>query len=916
MHRNPPDKLTILQHNVRGWKTNKAALTNIYNNINPDIILINEHGITTDERLKIFNYNVHTNNKTNRRSHGTAIAIRQDIEYRLIDDFTTDLLAVTIQTRQGEVTIATAYSPPNSPYLNLIDYMTLFRRPEPLYFLGDLNARHRIFRHNDNNAVGRNVNTLLMTDKCRHVGPHFPTLIRHNSTTSPDIVLTNDKTFHNLHLKPGPLTPSDHIPLIAVITVQPILIPIKPRKSFHKADWDNYKRQLADVITPNDPHPTLEDIDTYLDDWTDKIKQATEDNIPTITHRTLPGIKPDQDMRTLEIRYNAIRDELYDNGPSIELNRLMNDIKQDLRTGYKRLQNQIWNDLVDGLDLEDDSTKFWKTIRRLQGNDKQKIPYLRDHDNNKVYDEKDKEELFRRRWTKIFSADDDPDNDFNYDHIEYVEDELSLRLERITTYNYGDLNRLDVDCPRITLGELDQTLNKFKQKAPGPTGITAIQLKQLPLNMKQHLLYIFNHSLSLGYFPDKLKHATMIFIPKGNTSQYNIINYRPISLLDIQGKLFDKILNTRLTHFLEQHNYTNSRQHGFRKIRGTHTALAIFYETLSIKQTQKHATDVVLRDVSKAFDKVWHTGLKYKLTQLPLHPCYTKIISDYITDRTASIQIGNYTGPSFPLNSGVPQGACLSPTLYNFYTHDLPQPLPNTDYISFADDITQITSGRYKSHDAARNTEHAIQQINTFEQKWKIQTNKNKFKIIPISRHITHDINIGNDHYTYTNKGKILGLNFTTNGITPQPHIRRAIALDNLNKLQRFRNLTQNNKIKLYKSLILPTLIYPTVPMHTIAKYTTLSLQRVQNRALRSFITNTHWSQFRTSQSLHEQCNIPPINTLMHKHARKTWETIEDHLPETYNYLKHTLPVDFRRHGRFPSSLLLAESPPPEPMYV
>ena len=63
----------------------------------------------------------------------------------------------------------------------------------------------------------------------------------------------------------------------------------------------------------------------------------------------------------------------------------------------------------------------------------------------------------------------------------------------------------------------------------------------------------------------------------------------------------------------------------------------------------------------------------------------------------------------------------------------MPEPLPNTNYIAFADDITQITSDPYKLADAARNTAHEIKQINTFENKWKIRNNKNKFQIFLIS---------------------------------------------------------------------------------------------------------------------------------------------------------------------------------------
>ena len=113
----------------------------------------------------------------------------------------------------------------------------------------------------------------------------------------------------------------------------------------------------------------------------------------------------------------------------------------------------------------------------------------------------------------------------------------------------------------------------------------------------------------------------------------------------------------------------------------------------------------------------------------------------------------------------------------------MPEPLPNTDYIAFADDITQITAGRYKYNDAARNTQHAIQQINNYENKWKVKRNKNKFQLVPISRIKISDITINNNILQYTNKGKILGLTFNTRGIIPQIKIRRVMANYNLTKL-------------------------------------------------------------------------------------------------------------------------------------
>ena len=244
----------------------------------------------------------------------------------------------------------------------------------------------------------------------------------------------------------------------------------------------------------------------------------------------------------------------------------------------------------------------------------------------------------------------------------------------------------------------------------------------------------------------------------------------------------------------------------------------------------------------------------------------------------------------------------------------MPEPLPNTDYIAFADDITQITSGRYKYRDAARNTEHAIRQINEFENKWKIKTNRSKFQIIPISRKNTADIYLNdNEILQYTNEGKILGLTFNRGGIHPQIKIRTAVALNNLSKLHRFKSLNIKNKLKLYNALIRSTLIYPPVILNTIAKSPMLKLQRVQNKALK-YSTNTRWDEFRTIDSLHQQTNTLPINIIIHQQAKSTWQNIRINLPNIYETLQENNPPEIV-NSRFPSSRRAAERPQPLPIY-
>ena len=158
----------------------------------------------------------------------------------------------------------------------------------------------------------------------------------------------------------------------------------------------------------------------------------------------------------------------------------------------------------------------------------------------------------------------------------------------------------------------------------------------------------------------------------------------------------------------------------------TVTLKDVFVRRFSNNISVRNSIDVILRDVQKAFDKVWHDGLRYKLSQIALHPCFLRILSNYLEDRKASIRIDNHLGPPIQLRSGVPQGACLSPTLYGFFTRDIEEPPHHTDYIAYADDITQITATRSNHRYVARLTKRAIKHVNKFEKKWKIKTNTKK----------------------------------------------------------------------------------------------------------------------------------------------------------------------------------------------
>ena len=130
------------------------------------------------------------------------------------------------------------------------------------------------------------------------------------------------------------------------------------------------------------------------------------------------------------------------------------------------------------------------------------------------------------------------------------------------------------------------------------------------------------------------------------------------------------------------------------------------------------------------FDKVWHRGLQFKLTQREIPSSIVKILSSYLVNRTGQIKFNGKIDPKFNIKSGVPQGGILSPTMYIFYTADMPRAGAGATDVMFADDVTQIVENLDNNREQlARDTEREINRINEFEKKkWKISTNTNKFK--------------------------------------------------------------------------------------------------------------------------------------------------------------------------------------------
>ena len=824
-----------------------------------------------------------------------------------------------METNRGPIVIATAYLPPRRPVLPSAEFSELNRLTKPVYFLGDLNARHWALGHRNNNQVGDFVARMIQNGESFHLGPEFPTLIRANTATTPDIVLGNADATLNLHLRAGPISTSDHLPIVATISTNPLLIDTAIyRDNVNRADWEGMQRQLQSLpVTTNLRDATLQEIDQEVDKWYADLLNAKDRFIPKSRYKRQPCPRPTQEITQLQTMFSHVLTLAQTRGWTPELRNRYSEIRLDLREKWTAALRDQWQRFMAQTETKYNNPKdFWTAIRKLSGKEYVPDTYLLNDQNEKVWSVREKEALHRRFWTDKFRITEEENENFDQEFELEVETLLENQRELTQPSQTADFSKLEYDNPltrRITPREVKAIIKSFKNgKAPGGTGVNKAILEKLPNKMVARLCNIFNASLAAGYFPRKFRHAIIRLIPKPGKTPHKVESNRPISLLETPGKSLEKIINKRIIDHLQDHDLYNNRQHGFRQGRGTHTAIGIVYESASIALADRVQTNVVLRDVAKAFDKVWHPGLKLKLTRLDLPACLVQFCCSFLDDRTARIKLGQYLGESIQLESGVPQGSCLSPTLYTIYTGDMPDPIVYSEYVAYADDITQIITYPGKSRNMmARVTARAIESINEFEKKWKIATNMTKFQVIPLARTALAPLIVEGEQIEYSNKGKVLGLKIGKRGIIPHVNERIQSANRQLTKIKRFGLLPEGQKAHLYKALIRPILEYPPIPLDTISTSQKLRLQRVQNKAVR-WIKGFTPPYTETVEDMHMELGLDPLNVRIHRMSRRAWQRIEAHDNETYQRLSEAEPRG--THAWWPRSLTGVE--PPDDMYV
>ncbi|KAK3104735.1 hypothetical protein FSP39_008956 [Pinctada imbricata] len=401
-----------------------------------------------------------------------------------------------------------------------------------------------------------------------------------------------------------------------------------------------------------------------------------------------------------------------------------------------------------------------------------------------------------------------------------------------------------LDRIRITPKGIQKLLGNLQpHKATGPDYISARFLKDLAKELAPALTFMFQLSLDSGAVPLdwKMAHVVPIF-KKGDKS--DAANYRPVSLTAICSKVMEHILHSNIMDHLEENSILTPAQHGFRSKRSCETQLIATIQDLARGLSDGCQTDVVLLDFAKAFDKVPHQRLLYKLHYYGVRGCTLEWIRSFLSNRKQCVLVEGSMSDEAEVVSGVPQGTVMGPLLFLVYINDLPE-VTTSNVKLFADDCLI-----YRPIKSSRDTEqlqHDLQSLEKWESDWQMAFHPAKCTVIHVSkkrRPIKAQYQLHGHILEAVPSGKYLGISISED-LSWHDHINTttAKATRSVGFLRRnLSNCPTPVKSQAYTVLVRPVLEYASVVWDPYQQHLIQQLESVQRHAAR-FATGNYRSR-------------------------------------------------------------------------
>jgi len=811
-------------------------------------------------------------NPQSRYPHGgVLIFVRKDIEYKRVQFANTDFIEsvyIQISTGSFSLTVGSVYCASTLSQKQFkSDALKLLSQRGSFILAGDWNAKNSSWNNSHGNPKGTALKSLCDEKRIDFHFPDFPTLTPDCNKGQPSIVdFVLSKDVFDID-KPETIMElsSDHRPIAFSIGANLSYPETRKIRAYSRADWKRFRSEIDSHEIPQMSDNRLS-IDEEIREINSIIREATEASIPLKKppHFRYPY---SQEIERLIRRRNAFRKQAKLTNNHV-LRSWVNQLNRQIKSLTAEMQKDNWNEKLSTLRTDDLSLwQFTGKIKRKSFG----LPPLKDPLDELVYSDQEKSELIANAFYQSHVIDSAPT----------VHSESVANSKRL-------LHSLPIDFPviqRVRPNQLRELIDGLKtRKACGYDNINNRLVKNLPTSMIERISSLFTSCLKIGYFPDSWKVGKVIALPKPDKERSIPSNYRPITLLSVFAKLFEKsILNLMLDHEIN-HKILIDQQFGFRSNHSTTQQLMRIVEFITIRFNESKSTGMVLLDIEKAFDSVWHDALLHKLMVAGVPTHLVKIVQSFLENRSSFVVINDKKSRAYNVPAGVPQGSPLSPHLFNIFHNDIP--IPKGCKVSvFADDTALSASAR--NHDLKSITDTlsaGVDETNKHFKDWKVKANVLKTEAIlftksPKMKELaeTFKIKFEGASLEWKDSVKYLGvildskLLFKQNVEYNVKKARKAVAILYC-LLKRSSHVRREEKITLYRSYIRPILTYACPVMAHIAKCHLKKLQIQQNRTLRMVLKAHRRTRI---ELLHKRTGIPLMSDFMSKINKKFYENCE-----------------------------------------
>ncbi len=765
---------------------------------------------------------------------GVALYIRDNLSFTIRNDLVPvqlEMICVEINLPYNRsFLVSTWYRPPNANIDLFTEYSSFVEKcdyeDKHLIILGDMNCDYL------KDPVEHHTRKLQFLSSVYQLEQLIsnPTRVTDKSSALIDLAFTNDV---NNIAKSGVIHcgMSDH----NIIYVVRKFVP--PKRQEIKKEIRNLKYFVAEHFIhdlSNMPWEDIENIDNpnvAWKFWESNFKTVLDRHAP-IRHKrvkrsSIPWLNSDikQMMRNRDFH----KKQSVKHGSGYHW-RLYQTLRNKVNTEIRKNKSYYFREKIAECNINDPKNT-WKLLNSLMGrNNKSNLIKEIKIDDKTITENDHISEAFNDFFINIGST--------------LASDVTRLSPNNVNTYlKLPDSNSPSFHFTYIPVENVLMTLRHLKVfKSTGIDKIPAKMLRIAADVIAPSLTYIFNLSLSTGEFVDDWKNARVTPIYKDGNRQI-VGNYRPISVLPIISKIFEKEIFQQLYKYMNENNLISKFQSGFRPGYSTLSALIQMCDAWFNNMDNGELTGVVFLDIQKAFDSIDHDVLLEKMIFYGVSQNELKWFQSYLTNRYQQCQINGVLSKKGKTISGVPQGSILGPLLFLIYINDLPNCLKSTVPCLYADDTQIFTS----SHDPTKisdNLNSDLENITDWLIVNKLQSHPTKTKMMVIgSRHnlnvkvadLRSNIKINNNDVSPVFSQKCLGI-YLDERLAFDVHIEKlckkiCAGIGVLRRIKPF--VPRDSLLKLYKSLIQPYFDYCSPLWDTCAKTLKDNLQTLQNRAAR-----------------------------------------------------------------------------------